>query len=59
MLLDGNFRRCLLQSEIVHDDHRGLNNSWLHVAKCNLGKVNLEECWSAVSPAILGVARSL
>ena len=44
MLLDGNFRQCLLQSEIVHDDHRGLNNSWLHVAKCNLGKVNLEEC---------------
>ena len=24
-----------------------------------LGKVNLEECWSAVSPAILGVARFL
>ena len=30
-----------------------------NVAKCNLGKVNLEECWSAVSPAILGVARFL
>ena len=42
MLLNENFRRCLLQSEIFHNDHRGLNNSWLHVAKCNLGKVNLE-----------------
>ena len=42
MLLNENFRQCLLQSEIFHDDHRGLNNSWLHVAKCNLGKVNLE-----------------
>ena len=42
MLLNENFGRCLLQSEIFHDDHRGLNNSWLHVAKCNFGKVNLE-----------------
>ena len=42
MLLNQNFRQCLLQSEIFHDDHRGLNNSWLNVAKCNLSKVNLE-----------------
>ena len=35
MLLNENFRQFLLQSEIFHDDHRGLNNSWLRaVYRC-------------------------